>query len=85
MSRVIANDDDADNVATAESTARRAFWLREGIILAGFILLVVVGVFTVALPELRKEPEGQGAAESAGVGAPVEGNPASAPATPQAP
>lgn len=62
MSRVIARDDDAGDVAAAERTARRAFWMREGIILAGFVLLVVVGVFTVALPELRKEPEAQGGA-----------------------
>lgn len=55
--------------ATPQDAARRAFWWREGLMLGGFLLLVAAAVWTVALPELRKEPEGQDAPGTAAPGA----------------
>lgn len=81
MSRVIARHDDVD-AAAVDRAERRAFWWREGMILAGFILLLVAAVFTVAVPELRKEPEGQGAADSASASASSEATDAPTPAPP---
>lgn len=80
MSRVIARHDDDVDVAAVDRAARRAFWWREGMILAGFVLLLVAAVFTVAVPELRKEPEGQGAAAD-GASASAQGEATAAPTT----
>jgi hypothetical protein len=41
--------------------------LREWLLLLGFVLVLVAGVFTVALPELSKEPEGAEAGATAAV------------------
>lgn len=37
--------------------AGRGDYVREGLLLAGFVLLVAAGIATVAIPELSKSPE----------------------------
>ena len=54
----------------AGDAARRAHWLREALVLLGFLLLVAAAVVTVVLPELREAPD-----EAAGAGAPDAGTP----------
>lgn len=47
---------------------RRMRWWREAVLLLGFLLIVVAGVFSVLLPELADEP-----GESAGSDADTAG------------
>lgn len=50
--------------------ARRGTWLREGLLLAGFVVLVVAAVVTVVVPELREAPEETSAARAPDAGSP---------------
>lgn len=39
------------------ATLLRGAYVREGLLLLGFLLLVAAGIVTVAMPELSKTPE----------------------------
>jgi hypothetical protein len=45
-----------------EPAPRRGVLVREGLIWAGFALLCLAAVLTVALPELRQDPDAEPAA-----------------------
>lgn len=50
--------------------ALRRVWLREGLLLFGFVLLVVAAVVTVVVPELREAPDETSAARPPDAGSP---------------
>lgn len=60
MKRAIGRVPPRADEADADRGHPRAFWLREGVIFGGFLLLVVAAALTVAVPELRKQPEEKG-------------------------
>ena len=53
--------------------SQRSLYVREGLLLLGFVLLLAASAVTVLIPELGKEPEAERRApvESAGAGAPA--------------
>lgn len=52
------------------NAARRAIWLREGLVLVGFLLLVAAAVVTVVMPELRESSDASHAAGMSDAGTP---------------
>lgn len=48
-----------------EAADRKRVMLREALLLLGFVLLIAVGVVTVVLPELQREPDRQEAPAAA--------------------
>jgi hypothetical protein len=52
--------------AVEQAAPRRDLWrLREGLLLLGFVLLVVAGVVSVVVPELGRDPEAGPAKDAA--------------------
>jgi hypothetical protein len=49
-------------------TRDRATYLREGLLLFGFVLLLVASAASVVIPELDKDPDAEGVKSAAGAG-----------------
>jgi hypothetical protein len=45
---------------------QRRTYMREGLLLAGFLLIVIAGIVTVAVPELSKTPDDDRPAANSG-------------------
>jgi hypothetical protein len=51
------------------ATPRERTYLREGLLLLGFLLVLAAAIVTVAIPELSKEPEAVGTGRAPAAGA----------------